>query len=254
MNPGGTTRRLIPDASFNGWIAEIEPIFKRLWDTLIHRCPDLRELSILTQGPDPIDAPILFAGDHWPNLRSLELGNMAVGPAVINDEDIHPFITFLSERNHLRTLRLSGDFTLSSRHFARLPRDSLQDLRCFCGTIDHLSSLPSAKSLLSVEISNPLVLREVTPLAITQALQTAPAVRSLKVSFVLQSGYDGFGILRSIATAGAHIKHLDLTFSHKPSFYLVCRFGYPKCILIFTDLPRRKCSRGRFDLFQNSGL
>ena len=189
-------------------------------------------MSILTQGPDPVDARILFSGDHWPNLRSLELGNLTVDPAVINDEDIHPFISFLSERSYLRTLRLSGDFTSSSTHFARLPRDSLQDLRCFCGTIDHLSSLPSAKCLLSVEISNPLVLREVTPLAITQALQAAPAVRSLKVSFVLQSGYDGFGILRSIATAGPRIKHLDLTFSHKPSFYLVCRFGYPKCILI----------------------
>jgi len=73
-----------------------------------------------------------------------------------------------------------------------------------------------------MEISNPLILREVTPLTISQALQAAPAVRSLKVSFVLQSGYDGIGILRSIATAGAHVKHLDLTFSHKPSFYLVC--------------------------------
>lgn len=227
MNPGGDNSFVFNSGGpFNRWIAEIEPVFKRLWDTLICRCPDLRELSILTQGPDPIDARILFAGDHWPNLRLLELGNMSVGPAVINDEDTYPFISFLSERNCLRALRLSGDFTLPSIHFARLPRDSLQDLRCFCGTIDHLSSLPSAKSLLSVEISNPLVLREVTPLAISQALQAAPAVRSLKVSFVLQSGYDGFGILRSIATAGAHIKHLDLTFSHKPSFYLVCRFGY----------------------------
>ncbi|KAF9653265.1 hypothetical protein BDM02DRAFT_3087451 [Thelephora ganbajun] len=208
--------------SFKRWMTEIEPTFNRLWDMLIRQCPDLRELSILTQALDPInsiDARTLFSGDHWPRLRSLELGNVTVG-SVVNDGDTHPFISFLSERNHLRTLRFSGDFTFSSTHFARLPRDSLQALRCFSGSIDHLSSLPNAKSLLSMEISNPLILREVTPLTMSHALQTAPALRSLKVSFVLQSGYDGIGILRSIATAGAHIKHLDLTFSHKPSFYL----------------------------------
>ena len=194
---------------------------------LIRQCPDLRNLSILTQGLDPlhsIDARSLFSGDHWPRLRSLELGNLRVGSAIDDDSDAHPFISFLSIRNHLQTLRFSGDFTLSSTHFARLPRDSLQDLRSFSGSIDHLTSLPSAKSLLSMEIPNPLILREVTPLTITHALQAAPAVRSLKVSFVLQSGYDGIGILRSIATAGAHIKHLDLTFSNKPSFYLVSPF------------------------------
>jgi len=196
---------------------------------LIHQCPDLRELSILTQGLDPmnpIDARILFSGDHWPRLRSLELGNVTARSSVDNDGDTHPFITFLSERNHLQTLRFSGDFTLSSTHFARLPRDSLQNLKCFSGSIDHLSSLPSAKSLLSMEISNPLVLREVTPLTISHALQAVPAVRSLKVSFVLQSGYDRIGILRSIATAGVNINHLDLTFSHKPSFDLVRRLDY----------------------------
>ena len=211
----------------------------KLWDMLIRQCPDLRELSLLTRGVDhvgPVDARALFSGDHWQNLRSLELGNVTVGSPVVDDGDTHQFISFLSERNHLRSLRFSGDFTLSSTHFARLPRDSLQDLRCFSGSIDHLSSLPSAKSLSSMEISNPLILREVTPLAISQALQAAPAVRSLKVSFVLQSGYDGFGILRSITAAGTHIKHLDLTFSHKPSFYLVCRFYWPKGVLVFIDV------------------
>ena len=204
--------------------AEIEPVFKRLWETLIRQCPDLRQLSILTQGPaepiNSIDARLLFSGDHWPHLRFLELGNVKVGP-VLDDGDAHPFISFLSARNHLRALHLSGDFTLSPSHLARLPRDSLQDLRYFSGSIDQLSSLPSAKNLLSVELPNPLILRAFTPLTVSQALQAAPAVQSLKVSFVLQSGYDGIGILRSIATAGAHIRHLDLTFSHKPSFYLV---------------------------------
>ena len=204
-------------------IPEIEPVFRKLWDMLIRQCPDLRELSILTQGPDlidSIDARLLFSGDHWPQLRFLELGNIKVDP-VLEDGDAHPFISFLSKRNHLRALHFSGDFPPPSSHLARLPRDSLQELRYFSGSIDHLSSLPSVKNLLSIEIPNALILREVTPLTITQALQAAPAVRSLKVSFVLQSGYDGIGILRSIATAGAHIKHLDLTFSHKPSFYLV---------------------------------
>lgn len=201
---------------------------------LIRHCPDLRSLSILTQGLDPmesIDARSLFSGEHWPHLRFLELGNVKVGPAVLDSDgggsgggDAHPFISFLSKRNHLRALHFSGDFTLSSAHLARLPRDSLRDLQFFSGSIDHLSSLPSAKSLLSMEIPNPLILREVTPLTISHALQAAPAVRSLKVSFVLQSGYDGIGILRTIATAGAHIRHLDLTFSHKPSFYLVRLF------------------------------
>ena len=196
---------------------------------LIHQCPDLRELSILTQGlgpGNPIDARSLFPGNHWLRLRSLELGNVMVGSPIIDASDSHPFISFLSERSQLRTLRFSGDFTLSSTHFARLPRDSLQNLRCFTGSIDHLSSLPSAKGLLSMEIPNPLILREVTPLTISHALQAAPALQSLKISFVLQSGYDGIGILRSIAMAGAHIKHLDLTFSHKPCFYLVSLLHY----------------------------
>lgn len=196
---------------------------------LVCQCPDLRELSILTQGLNPmspVDARTLFSGDHWPRLRSLELGNVIVGSSADENGDTHPFITFLSKRDHLRTLRFSGDFTLSSTHFARLPRDSLQNLKCFSGSIDHLSSLPSAKGLLSVEVSNPLVLREVTPLTVSHALKAAPTVRSLKVSFVLQSGYDRIGILRSIATAGANITHLDLTFSHKPSFYLVRRLDY----------------------------
>jgi hypothetical protein len=195
---------------------------------LIRRCPDLRQLSILTRGLDPtesIDARSLFPGDHWPHLRFLELGNVKVGPVLDDGGDAHPFISFLSKRNHLRALHFSGDFTLSSAHLARLPRDSLRDLQFFSGSIDHLASLPSAKSLLSMEVPNPLVLREVTPLTISHALQAAPAIRSLKVSFVLQSGYDGIGILRTIATAGAHIRHLDLTFSHKPSFYLVRSFA-----------------------------
>ena len=201
---------------------------------LICQCPDLRQLSLLTQGPsdavNSIDARSLFSGDHWPQLRFLELGNVKVGSA-LDGGDAHPFISFLSKRNHLRALHFSGDFTLSSSHLVRLPRDSLQNLRYFSGSIDHLSSLPSAKNLLSIEIPNPLILREVTPLSITHALQAAPAVRSLNVSFVLQSGYDGIGILRSIATAGAHIRHLDLTFSHKPSFYLVwlTRFLHTTC-------------------------
>ena len=241
MNPGGDiSLDFVSGDPFKHRAVEIEPIFKRLWDMLIRQCPDLRELSILTQGLDPvhsIDARILFSGDHWPRLRSLELGNVAVGPPILDDSDTHPFISFLSERHRLRTLRFSGDFTLSSTHFARLPRDSLQDLRCFSGSVDHLSSLPSAKSLSSMEISNPLVLREVTPLTISHALLVAPAVRSLKVSFVLQSGYDGIGILRSIATAGARIKHLDLTFSNKPSFYLVCLSDSQKgCTLLINSL------------------
>lgn len=195
---------------------------------LILQCPDLRELSILTQGPDlinSIDARLLFSGEHWPRLRFLELGNIKVDPT-LEDGDAHPFISFLSKRNRLRALHFSGGFPPPSSHLARLPRDSLQELRHFSGSIDHLSSLPSVKNLLSIEIPNPLILGGVTPLTITQALQAAPAVRSLKVSFVLQSGYDGIGILRSIATAGAHIKHLDLTFSHKPSFYLVWLLGF----------------------------
>jgi len=261
MNPGAWIPLLIPIYDpFKYRIVEIEPIFKRLWDMLIRQCPDLRGLSILTQGLDPvnqIDARVVFSGNHWPRLRSLELGNVTVGSTIVDDSDTHPFIHFLSERNHLRTLRFSGDFTLSSTHFARLPRDSLQNLRYFSGSIDYLPSLPSAKSLLSMEVSNPLILREVTPLSISQALQSAPAVRSLKVSFVLQSGYDGIGILRTIATAGARIKHLDLTFSHKPSFYLVRRFNYPKGPSIFIDFlfpSCRKCSRGRSDPSRNSGL
>jgi len=259
LDPGGDSSLNFNSYPFSleYWITEIEPIFKRLWDMLIRQCPDLRGFSILTRGLDPvnsIDARTLFSGDHWPRLSSLELGNVTVGPPVLEDGDTHPFITFLSQRNHLQTLRFSGDFTLSSTHLVRLPRDSLGDLTCFSGSIDYLSSLPSAKSLLSMEISNPLILREVTPLTISQALQAAPAVRSLKVSFVLQSGYDGIGILRSIATAGAHVKHLDLTFSHKPSFYLVCPLDYRTGAHFADEFLCRKCFRGRSDPSQNFGL
>ena len=187
---------------------EIEPVFERLWETLIHQCPNLRQLSILTQGPaepiNSIDARLLFSGDHWPHLR---FWNWATSKSV-------PFWTTV-------TLTLPPLFSLHGITFERytspailrcLPRDALQDLRYYSGSIDQLSSLPSAKNLLSVELPSPSILRAFTPLTVSQALQAAPVVRPLKVFFVLQSGYDGIGILKSIATVGAHTRHLDLTF------------------------------------------
>ena len=73
--------------------AEVKPVFKRLWDMLIRQCPVLRNLSILTQGLEPlylINARSPFSGGHWPRLRSSELGNVRVGSAVDDDSDAHP--------------------------------------------------------------------------------------------------------------------------------------------------------------------
>ena len=107
---------MLPSVRGHLRLPSTEPVFKRLCDTLIHQCPNLRQLSISTQGPaepvNSIDTRLLFSGDHWPNLRFLELGNVKVDP-VLDDGDAPPFISFLSARNHLQAPHLSGDFTLS---------------------------------------------------------------------------------------------------------------------------------------------
>lgn len=203
---------------------ETEPVFKRLWDMLINRCPDLRELVISTNNTssvDPVDAHRLCHG-RWPHLRRLQLGNVTVNWAPNSAGDRTPFLAFLQHHELLEGLHLSSQAGVSSEDLGQLEPESLPKLTHFSGSIDHLQALPHGASLKSIHIPQALVVRELTPVTLSNVLQSKSAMSTLKVSFIVQSGYDGLGVLRSIAASCPQLRHLDLTCSQKSSFSLVC--------------------------------
>ena len=53
--------------------SESEPVFRRLWDMLTLRCPDLESLSIVGNSSEPSDAARLHTAT-WPKLRYLAFG------------------------------------------------------------------------------------------------------------------------------------------------------------------------------------
>lgn len=75
-------------------------------------------------------------------------------------------------------------------------------------------------SLKSVTFSDPMLTRELTPLAIAVVLQRLKNLTRLRVSFVLHSMYDSGSLLRSLFTACPVLEHLELTCAHRPSFQL----------------------------------
>jgi hypothetical protein len=207
--------------------AETEPIFRRLWDMLINRCPDLRSLSLTTDGVgevEPVDVRHICHG-RWPNLRHLKLGNVAVAWQPNAPDDRTPFITFLDEHKSLERLDFGKHFNVPHEHLDEFATVSLPKLVDFTGSVGHLQALPRKLSLRSIRICETLVVRELTPMTISNILQAISSLVTLEVSFILQSGYDSVSVLRSIISSCPQLRHLDLTCCHKPSFSLVSFFS-----------------------------
>ncbi|CDO75361.1 hypothetical protein BN946_scf184966.g29 [Trametes cinnabarina] len=245
--------------------SESEPVFTRLWDMLTLRCPALEALSIVGHSSEPSEAARLYTA-HWPRLRSLTLGalvwNTSVPgqPGVVQAQESSPdFKAFLYKHPSIESLHLVGRPSSNQLDLSALDHDALPNLNEFSGSFAHLRMLvdrasapgnggnavpaqvPNAnpavpasggttalsKTLQRVCFPHAMHLRDLTPLSISRVLLSLHALTSLKVTFVIQGGYDSNGILRTLATSCPHLLDLDLTCTTKPSFLLVsCFLGF----------------------------
>ncbi|ETW80979.1 hypothetical protein HETIRDRAFT_434843 [Heterobasidion irregulare TC 32-1] len=197
------------------------PGYHRLWEMLIKRCPRLRELVLDGISPEnPVDAHRLTRG-RWPLLRKLVLGDIVLDwHSAVNPAAKRPFITFLEEHRALEQLHLLGYQPSVSAPdlLAAVHRGALAGVAAFSGTLDQVQALPHRAALRALCVTDPILLRESTPLAVAGVLQTLPALASLTIAFVLEHGYDNGGMLRTLVAACPHLQHLDLTCARKPSF------------------------------------
>ena len=191
---------------------------------LIKRCPRLRELVLDGISPEnPVDAHRLTRG-RWPLLRKLVLGDIVLDwHSAVNPAAKRPFITFLEEHRALEQLHLLGYQPSVSAPdlLAAVHRGALAGVAAFSGTLDQVQALPHRAALRALCVTDPILLRESTPLAVAGVLQTLPALASLTIAFVLEHGYDNGGMLRTLVAACPHLQHLDLTCARKPSFTIV---------------------------------
>ncbi|OCH92303.1 hypothetical protein OBBRIDRAFT_727011 [Obba rivulosa] len=228
---------------------ESEPVFTRLWDMLIHRCPNLESLSLAGTSTEPSDAARLCSA-RWPRLRKLTIGDVVFGfSPPPHAPPVQPFLDFLERHPMLEGLHILGHPGIAPVDLAELDPNALPGLRDFSGSLDHLrtllergqtvdnaqgananaaqdheqglpSPLPLAKSLRRICFPEPMQLRELTPLMVARTLTGLHALTALKVTFALQSGYDSSGVFRTIVASCPQLLHLDLTCACKPSFYL----------------------------------
>ncbi|TFY50188.1 hypothetical protein EVG20_g11667 [Dentipellis fragilis] len=203
-----------------------EPIpgYHRLWDMLIKRCPHLQELELDGDSPDdPADAQRLTRG-RWPDLRKLVLGNVVLDwHTAVNPASKRPFITFLEEHCAIESLSLVGHQPsvaapdlLSAVHPEALPA-----LTEFYGSLQQIQALQNKKTLTSICVPDTIVLREGTPLSVSNVLSQIPSLTSLTLTFGLEHGYDNGSMLHALISACPQLQHLDLTYACKPSFSLV---------------------------------
>ncbi|KIM83187.1 hypothetical protein PILCRDRAFT_819402 [Piloderma croceum F 1598] len=207
----------------------------RLWDMLISRCPDLEELSIEGFSIHSIDARRLVQG-RWPNLRKMTLGDVIVdlnlnpvNPDPTLELEKLPSIEFLEAHPRLQSLRTS-QHVLAPAHLSSLSASSFPDLIEFSGTLEQLQTLaPShphshridtSRQLKSVGFHQPMVMREVTHLAVCNVLQGLENLTTLSISFVLHSIYESGSLLRSLVGSCPRLERLDLGCGHMPSFTL----------------------------------
>lgn len=187
---------------------------------LIHRSPNLEELTIDGVSNIPTDAQRLVEG-RWPNLRRLSLGDVVIDWAPLPTPDQkRPFISFLEAHPALQSLSLSRR-NIDPMHLANLDADILR-LTSFSGTFQQLQALPHLhKFLQSVSFRESMPTREVSAMAVASVLQGVTSLTKLKISFVLHSMYDSGNLLRSLIAACPRLRHLELTCGHKPSFQIV---------------------------------
>ncbi|KAF5348690.1 hypothetical protein D9758_006866 [Tetrapyrgos nigripes] len=199
-----------------------QPVSRRLWDMLMHRCTNLEELTIEGESTFPADAHHLLEG-RWAKLRSLTLGDVAVdwipGHTSAPLGGKSPFVQFLEAHPLLHSLNLSRA-NVSPSQLGGLSADLLH-LKSFSGTFDQLQALPHIHhDLESMTFREPMQTREVTALAVAGMLQRLCNLRTLRISFTLHSMYDSANLLKSLIVSCPNLRHLELTCAHKPSFQL----------------------------------
>lgn len=199
---------------------EDDPMWNKIWDMLMHRCPNLEELAIDGVSSFPSDAHCLVQG-RWPKLQRLSLGDIIIDwSSHAAADQKRPFIAFLEAHPALRSLGLSRR-NIDPLHLSSLDPDALH-LTSFVGTLQQLQALPHMhSSLKSVSFRDAMQTREITAPTVASVLQGLPSLTKLKISFMLHSMYDSGNLLRSLIASCPNLRHLELTCGHKPSFQLV---------------------------------
>lgn len=193
----------------------------KLWDMLLDRCPNLEELCIDGFSVHPTDMGRLIQG-RWPKLRTLVLGDVLVD---MNGSQTpgtkRPFIEFLEMHPNLEVLTASRH-ALSPAHLTTMEPTALPMLHSFTGTLEQLQFIaPHHLTLTHVGFSEPMLMRDVTPLAVSLVLQGLVCLESLSIGFVLGSMYESGNLVRSLVGACPKLRKLELVCGHKPSFPLV---------------------------------
>ncbi len=212
---------------------------------LIRDSPNLRSLCIEGDWDEPIHEPRLLEG-CWPHLQVLRLGPVKFNFNWHLQDATLPLLEFLNRHPSIEELSLAN----VSVDLSRLSPYALPKLKILNGYMDDLRGLSSrriagqeaiqhqdvfpggedssgitpqlSENLQTLNILEPLKLRELTPLAVSGMLAGLRALTSLTIVFSLQNGYDSNGVFRSIVSACPQLLHLDLTCTCKPSFQLVC--------------------------------
>lgn len=202
--------------------AEDQPISRKLWDMLIHRCPNLEELTIEGNSTIPADIHALVQG-HWPKLRKLTLGDICIDwiARPLTPGEKRPFIAFLEAHPDLKVINLSRH-NIQPIHFSSLDPACLSSVMSFSGTHQQLQALPHLHpSLKQVSFREPVETREVSAPTIASLLRELTSLTDLRITFALHSMYDSGNLLRSLIQSCPNLRRLELTCAHKPSFQLV---------------------------------
>ena len=70
-------------------IVESEPVFSRIREMLVNRCPNLESLTVAGTSAEPLDILRLLTS-YWPRLRSLTIGEpTSEMPAPVNPALVH---------------------------------------------------------------------------------------------------------------------------------------------------------------------
>ena len=234
--------------------SESEPVFTRLWDMLTLRCPDLQSLRVVGNSTEPSDAARLYAAS-WPKLQHLAFGSIvwdAETPG--HAQAVRDFVEFLERHPTLESLHLLGRPTATQVDLSTLSPDALPNLKEFSGSFGLLRTLVErshpldgapapilvnpnqqlppivhtslSKTLQRICFPHAMHLRDLTPLVISRVLQGLRALKSVKVTFAIQGGYDSNEIFRTIVASCPHILDLDITCTNRPSFFLVSVRAY----------------------------
>ncbi|KAH9929500.1 uncharacterized protein BXZ73DRAFT_48097 [Epithele typhae] len=239
---------------------ESEPVFTRLWDMLVLRCPDLETLRIVGNSTEPGDVTRLY-GAHWPKLRHLCLSALVWNTTPLGHLPQAPDLkVFLERHEGIETLHLLGRPHTNLIDLSTLSIDALPSLKEFSGSFSHLRMLvdrqppppdpnaqppipplvhppvqnalpnmnpalppvdtPLAKTLERVSFPHAMHLRDLTPLAVSRVLVGLHSLTSIKATFSIQGGYDSNGVFRTIVSSCPHLLDLDITCTTRPSFFL----------------------------------